>query len=876
MQALDSSVQFSQLYEKQRIEERNIQIAKSILDSIDQLETEPDSVKRWGWELIQNAQDASDPEKPVKIRIILEYDKLRFLHNGKPFSLKDIMNLVDKGSDKDRPQYFSEQLQPKDDFDSFLQGNNNAFSQQINNVQILNLDNMVIPETTGRDTKNVNQMLSYNKKSSEVLQNLDNHENWPFLSNYESGLDFDTTFTYYLSEQGVRNAKEGLKNLIASIPYVIAFSKKIETIEIFDKTEQQRQQYTFRIERDPVVVSGETEILKYFINDEEKYLIHSFNKYTQLACLVLKTEENFYEICEKDSCIPNFFVDYPLIGSQSLRFSVVFNSHLFYPNEKRSGICLDESLGFKAQLNTQHQLAGDKNRFLKNLLINPIITKFVNSAIIECKGGLTPLKNIMIPNIELHKLKSVNYYLQQFDSQLKSFFIAVFDDPDWKPHLSNTQKCSLFQILAALDDVKKFLQKIYLYIANYKDLNYKERIKEFKLYVDQNNLLKKLVELQIDEEIDENYKKICLSYGYDLRAKLFNNSFIPHNYRNISKMNVEKLDYELSQDVNRILEKYKSHNYQKPNRNQIFSCQGSHDNNLSCLLNIDNETKLQKFTFQIIGLSKSQVCNVKNVTEQLWNECSRISVHYLRKQVKQADTLCQLEQKLGLMISAINFLKLFYAVISDYNKLYTLKPSITKSKTLHTSLPQAILLRNLKDNHEIFTSFKLCQEFDQIIVGRCSSIDYIKKSESFINRFDKLHQSTFKDININYATATEYYFPKYSKERKNILVKLRQNGEMTNLLYEIYQNEQEVQMRLLTKAKKSNYQVLEAILKYVGEKEQISQKFIDVMNSYALERMNDQGLKELIDNMEYIASNNKQQPQAQPQLQISNQNQIGF
>ncbi|CDW89085.1 histidine kinase [Stylonychia lemnae] len=883
MQRKVSSVQFGQLYEQKRIQERNIQIAKSILDSIDQLETEPDAVKRWGWELIQNAQDASDSQKPVKIRIILEEDKLRFMHNGRPFSLKDIMNLVEKGSDKERPQYYSETQTNEDDFDSFTQLNSSRFLQQTDNVKILSLDDMVIPETTGRfgtgflttyllskrvsvdgvfhhtdedqsfykrfqlilnrDTKDVEKMLFYNQKSSEVFKNLDDDEKWPFIENYESGINYDTCFTYYLSEQGIRNAHQGLKNLLVSIPYVMGFSKKIESIEIFDKIEQQNQQYTFRIDRNPILAYGDIQVLKYFLNEEEKLLIYAFNKYSQLACLIQQRLDNIYEICEKDDDVPNFFVDYPLIGSQSLKFSVVFNSHLFYPNEKRSGICLDEKLGFKALLNSlvmqklsvlfenfldfvinqgfanihhlrlsSKHLAGNQKAFLNKLLITPIISKFVQTSIIECKGGLAPLKSIMIPDIGNKELQESN-----------------------------------------------------------------QQISEFKLYVDQNSQLKRLKDLKIDDGIDEFYKKICQQYGYDLRPKLFQNNYIPLNYQNVPRMSVEQLDDDLTASLNRVLDNLKKTN---------------------------------------ITISK---CNVKTMTEKLWKLCARINVHFLRKQIKSLETLCELEQKLGLQCSALEFLKQFYLVIQDYQKLYSAKSSITRSvmfnnkdenlrkyssekiysyqiqndqnvanaqnmnslfnmyleikgtakdfffqRTLHTSLTEDYVIKHIS-NHENFTAIKMCSEFDQIIVKQCENIDYVKSHESFINRFDKLYQTTFKEKNLFCAKNLDYYFPQYQRERKNILVKLRQNGEMTNLLYEIYQNEQEELMRLLTKVKNSNFEILEEIMKFMGQKDDITSKILDVMRNEQFQRINDQELKELIKYIQQIVG------QKQPQSQVKSE-----
>ena len=34
--------------------------------------------------------------------------------------------------------------------------------------------------------------------------------------------------------------------------------------------------------------------------------------------------------------LPNIFVDFPLVGSESFEFPLIINSHLFNPNEARS------------------------------------------------------------------------------------------------------------------------------------------------------------------------------------------------------------------------------------------------------------------------------------------------------------------------------------------------------------------------------------------------------------------------------------------------------------------------------------------------------------------------------------------------------------
>ena len=59
------------------------------------------SSKRLFWELIQNATDVKYEKEKISIQIILSKDKLLFKHNGKYFTLKDILGLFQQVSSKD-------------------------------------------------------------------------------------------------------------------------------------------------------------------------------------------------------------------------------------------------------------------------------------------------------------------------------------------------------------------------------------------------------------------------------------------------------------------------------------------------------------------------------------------------------------------------------------------------------------------------------------------------------------------------------------------------------------------------------------------------------------------------------------------------------
>jgi hypothetical protein len=73
--------------------------AQTIFDHIKSLENDPKNRQRWIWELLQNAQDASN-SSPVDIEISWDGKNLSFSHDGEPFTEDDITHLIFHGSSK--------------------------------------------------------------------------------------------------------------------------------------------------------------------------------------------------------------------------------------------------------------------------------------------------------------------------------------------------------------------------------------------------------------------------------------------------------------------------------------------------------------------------------------------------------------------------------------------------------------------------------------------------------------------------------------------------------------------------------------------------------------------------------------------------------
>ena len=58
------------------------------------------SARRWIWELIQNATDVKYDNEKISIQIILNKDTLEFKHNGKFFTINNILGLLQQVSSK--------------------------------------------------------------------------------------------------------------------------------------------------------------------------------------------------------------------------------------------------------------------------------------------------------------------------------------------------------------------------------------------------------------------------------------------------------------------------------------------------------------------------------------------------------------------------------------------------------------------------------------------------------------------------------------------------------------------------------------------------------------------------------------------------------
>lgn len=97
---------FSEKIEALRSKAQETQAANKIIDMLKDIESKNNNTTsyRWIWELIQNAKDVANSSETVDI--LIEFDEkdkfIKFKHNGKLFSTKNIIFLIEQVSTKER------------------------------------------------------------------------------------------------------------------------------------------------------------------------------------------------------------------------------------------------------------------------------------------------------------------------------------------------------------------------------------------------------------------------------------------------------------------------------------------------------------------------------------------------------------------------------------------------------------------------------------------------------------------------------------------------------------------------------------------------------------------------------------------------------
>lgn len=313
-------------------------IATKILQHMDRIRNMSDlgQARRWIMELLQNSQDTAYAGQQVRVKVILDEEKLQFLHNGKPFRTKDILSIVNQVSSKDPNE---------DTVGQFGTGFMTTYqlSEVVEIQSVLKDEGLsykpfsVKLDRRGTDKdeilKSIFQTMEELKKADEARELLDYNQD-----------DFHTRFIYHLEgERNYQVAKTGMDDLKETILYVLLFSKKIGSVELEYHIGGGKENIIFERGKAQEISKNlwqlhirETAENGMGRKQAEHQMMYSQNDGLTLAAC-MDAEAGFLKISE---LVPRIFVGFPLIGAEHFPFPVVLNSENFHPNEPRSGITL--------------------------------------------------------------------------------------------------------------------------------------------------------------------------------------------------------------------------------------------------------------------------------------------------------------------------------------------------------------------------------------------------------------------------------------------------------------------------------------------------------------------------------------------------------
>ena len=432
----------------------------TIYNEMNKLRMSPEEEKgrlrqRWIWELIQNAVDCHRDETPLDIEV--NYDgnsKLTFSHNGKGFRKRDLWSIVTQTSskleDEDSTGQFgtgfvtTSLLSPKIYINSFLEENRVPFS--------------IVLDRSGTSTSEITEAVT---KNFDILNNL--------FTNYTDSQNIDnkTYFQYDLNDsldpEIAKSAiNNGLDNLIHHIPYLLVFSKKINTLTINNQK--------FRLEKPIKIEALENAQIERISNNknlEKITIIHYSFKQGSFAAPIYYN--NSYYFLEINKEVAKLNCTFPLLGTEKFPFPLVLNSPFFevemdrnavYESSNINTIIMEEAikeynkfLDHYSQYNSCNinyicSIETDESSQFKNSIENKILDIILNKKMVQTTKGFQMSildekgdKQIVVPYV-INK----NFEAQVYDliSTVPNLNIPVRETVElWRPIINNNLNLSV-------------------------------------------------------------------------------------------------------------------------------------------------------------------------------------------------------------------------------------------------------------------------------------------------------------------------------------------------------------------------------------------------------------------------------------------------
>lgn len=304
--------------------------AQRLIEKLSLLKNRLNSTKkRWFWELLQNA---SDYNELVKVKLIVSSSRVIFLHDGVPFSLRDVLNIISPDSNKQEDKVHVDNIGK---FGSGLVSTHILSS-------ILEIEGLCIDDEKEcyKFSLSLNRSCYKNKQAliEQITQAKEQFKDSLQKQNKTDG--YNTSFSYPLGNTLpdlplLSSSEIDLNYLYEVLPYTLCFMPKVRSVVIEDHRNNAAIA-TFRITRllekeQEIVFSIETNST----SSTQRFVYFSKGDVSSV----------FRYECDKILAFPKelsrIFCGLPLIGTEEIGLPFLLNSQKFEPTTEREGVELE-------------------------------------------------------------------------------------------------------------------------------------------------------------------------------------------------------------------------------------------------------------------------------------------------------------------------------------------------------------------------------------------------------------------------------------------------------------------------------------------------------------------------------------------------------
>lgn len=600
---------YSDKLQKERNEAQETSVANKIMDLLEKLKLDNDenSSLRWVWELIQNAKDVVNKTGKVNINISFDQDEkiIKFEHDGKLFTTKNLVYLIEQVSTKERMKLGKEGRRETGKFGTgFL--TTHLLSERVSVSGILKDEGErarsfeIELDRSGKDKESIIAAIKKSYNQLDCSQEMDE-------SVVIDERDFNTKFIYKLEEEGIEVAEKGIENLYVALPYIFSFVPEIESVVIEKENKEFKRGEILDFQHKNILIQ---EVRCKENNSETSRYICSLKKENVAIAVEVGLEDEKIFVKEYSSKVPKIFCDFPLVGTENFSFPVIINSAHFNPTEPRDGIYITDKKSPKVDENKELiirayslytelldyaakkgwkklfnivKIKGQPERvwiskaWLEKEIIDKLKGHIVCAAIIDNTVNERKALYDRLGNTETWIVSDIDESIRECVWKLaRDIWPKMLTKQDEIHNWYNSlwSKCHNFTLKNLVEEVEKIgcMDKLIEYLGKdaialewlnelYELILRDNKIKdlvlngEIKIFPNQNGVFCSVNTLYIDENIDEAYKDILLVGGVDCRNKLLDKKLLIKNVIDFKTYNYESIFSEIQLQIEELNEK---------------------------------------------------------------------------------------------------------------------------------------------------------------------------------------------------------------------------------------------------------------------------------------------------------------------------------